>query len=96
MAVDPADGLLHVANNADDPPFSTIVSYNKNTCALSNPRKTTFDVLPGGHKATNGIEQPVWEPISQRFYVSLPEIDGPGDGTGITGAVAKITTSGVV
>jgi hypothetical protein len=96
MAVDPADGLVIAANNADDPPFSTIVTYNKNTCALSNPKKTTFDVLPGGHKATNGIEQPVWEPISQRFYVSLPEIDGPGDGTGITGAVAKITTSGVV
>jgi hypothetical protein len=32
--------------------------------------------------------------MTHRFYVSLPEIDGPGDGTGITGAVAKINTSG--
>jgi hypothetical protein len=96
MAIDPADSLVIAANNADTPPFSTIATYNKTTCALSNPIKTSFNVLPGGHKATNGIEQPVWEPMTQRFYVSLPEIDGPGDGTGITGAVARVTTGGVI
>jgi hypothetical protein len=96
MAVDPADGLVIAANNADTPAFSTIVTYNKTTCALSNPIKTTFDVLPGPHKNTNGAEQPVWEPMTRRFYISLPEIDGPGDGTGITGAVARITTGGVI
>jgi hypothetical protein len=103
MAVDVAGGLVIAANNAEDPtlpggqpPFSTIATYNKTTCALSNPIKTSFNVLPGGHKATNGIEQPVWEPMTQRFYVSLPEIDGPGDGTGITGAVARVTTGGVI
>jgi hypothetical protein len=99
MAVDIADGLVIAANNAETlapGPFSTIFTYNKATCALSNPIKTTFNVLPGGHTATNGIEQPVWEPTTKRFYVSLPEIDGPGDGTGITGAVARITTGGVI
>ena len=96
MAVDPADGLVIAANNADTPAFSTILTYNKTTCALSNAIKTTFDVLPGPHKNTNGAEQPVWEPMTQRFYISLPEIDGPGDGTGITGAVARITTGGVI
>src|SRR6516225_2754567 len=103
MAVDVAGGLVIAANNAEDPtlpggqpPFSTIATYNKTTCALSNPIKTSFNVLPGGHKATNGIEQPVWEPMTQRFYVSLPERDGPGDGTGITGAVARVTTGGVI
>src|SRR5712691_7368516 len=55
---------------------------------------TIVSALPGGHTNTNGIEQPVWEPITGAFYVSLPEIDGPGDGTGITGAVAKVDTSG--
>jgi hypothetical protein len=99
MAIDPADGLVMAANNAETRapgPFSTIATYNKTTCALSNAIRTNFNVLPGGHTATNGIEQPVWEPITKRFYVSLPEIDGPGDGTGITGAVARITTSGVI
>jgi hypothetical protein len=97
MAVDVAGGLVIAANNAETVapgPFSTIATYNKATCALSNPIRTNFNVLPGGHTATNGIEQPVWEPMTQRFYVSLPEIDGPGDGTGITGAVARINTSG--
>jgi hypothetical protein len=96
MAVDVADGLILAANNADDPAFSTLFSYDKTTCKLSNPIKTVFTTLPGGHINTNGIEQPAWDPSTKRFYVSLPEIDGPGDGTGITGAVARITTSGTI
>jgi len=96
MAVDAADGLVIAANNADTPAFSTIASYSKTTCALSNPIKTVFTALPGGHTNTNGIEQPVWDPTTQRFYVSLPEIDGPGDGTGTHGAVARITTAGAI
>ena len=103
LAIDPAPGqptgLVIAANNAEivaPGPFSTIYTYNKTTCALSNPIRTTFSTLPGGHTNTNGIEQPVWEPMTQRFYVSLPEIDGPGDGTGITGAVAQITTGGAI
>jgi hypothetical protein len=99
MAIDPADGLVIAANNADDPPFSTIATYNKTTCALSNPIKTTFSALPGGHMNTNGIEQPVWDPATKRFYISLPEIDAVpplAGGAGITGAVARVTTGGVI
>jgi hypothetical protein len=96
MAVDVADGLVLAANNADDPPFSTLFSYNKSTCALSIVKKSLFNALPGGHVATNGIEQPAFDPVTKNFYVSLPEIDGPGDGTGITGAVAKIDLTGAV
>ena len=110
MAIDPAPGqptgLVIAANNAEDPtlpggqsPFSTIATYNKTTCALSNPIKTTFSTLPGGHTNTNGIEQPVWDPMTQRFYISLPEIDAVpplAGGSGITGAVARVTTGGVI
>jgi hypothetical protein len=99
MAIDPADGLVMAANNADTPAFSTIVTYNKTTCALSNPIKTTFLALPGGHTNTNGIEQSVWDPTTKRFYVSLPEIDAVpplAGGSGITGAVARVTTGGVI
>jgi len=99
MAVDVADGLVMAANNADDPPFSTIATYDKTTCALSKPVKTTFSALPGGHMNTNGIEQPVWDPTTKRFYVSLPEIDAVpplAGGAGITGAVARVTTGGVI
>jgi len=96
MAVDVADGLILAANNADTPAFATLATYNKSTCALSNPIKIPLDTLPSGDKVTNGAEQPAWDPSSKAFYVSLPEINGPGDGTGIHGAVIKISTSGVV
>src|SRR6516162_6912408 len=49
MAIDPADGLVMAANNAETAapgPFATIVTYNKTTCALSNPIRTTFMALP--------------------------------------------------
>src|SRR6266849_6931135 len=100
MAVAPAGaaatGFVLAANNADTPAFATLVTYNKTTCGLSNPIKITLDVLPSGDKVTNGAEQPAWDPTTGAFYVSLPEINGPGDGTGINGAVIKISTTGVV
>ena len=48
MAVDTADGLVFAINNAETPPFGTIATYSKSTCALSNPKKVTFN------NATNG------------------------------------------
>src|SRR5216683_851549 len=100
MAVAPAGaaatGLVLAANNADTPAFATLVTYNKTTCALSNPIKITLNVLPSGDTVTNGAEQPAWDPTTGAFYVSLPEINGPGDGTGINGAVVKVSTAGVI
>jgi hypothetical protein len=97
LAYDPADGLLLVINNADTPAFGTLIAVNKSTCALTVGTQIIFDAAHT-FNATNGAEQPVWDRTTQRFYVSIPEINGPGDGTGPlgTGAVARITTSGVV
>ena len=95
MAVDPVDGIITAANNAENPPFATTFTYNKTTCALSNPIKTTFNTA-GGVNATNGAEQPAWDPVTKRFYVSIPEIGGPGGG-GPNGGVARINpTTGVI
>jgi hypothetical protein len=91
LAFDPKDNLLLVINNADTPPFATLLNVSS-ACGLSIKTKIVFT---GGVPATNGAEQPVWEPMTQRFYVSIPEVSGPGDGTGPTGAVAQINTSGV-
>ncbi len=85
IAYDPADGLLLAVNNADSPPFATIIKVNKMTGALTVAKRLTFP------EATNGAEQPIWDPRTMRFYLSIPEVNGPGDGTGPNGAVYRIT-----
>jgi len=97
LAFDPQDNLILAVNNADDPPFATLINVNPTTGALSIKKKIVFagspaGAFPVGINATNGAEQPVWEPHTGRFYVSIPEINGPG-GTGTMGAVARINPS---
>jgi hypothetical protein len=91
LAFDPRDRLLLVINNADTPPFGTLIRVSA-TCGLTLQKTIIFDAAHG-IDATNGAEQPVWDPLTRRFYVSIPQIEGPGGtfaGTGPNGAVAKI------
>jgi hypothetical protein len=90
LAYDPDDGVLLVVNNADSPPFATLIHVNKTTGELTVGSSVTFDKAHAGFDATNGAEQPVWEPKTRKFYQSIPEVNGPGDGTGADGAVARI------
>jgi hypothetical protein len=100
LAYDPRDGLILAVNNADSPPFATLIKVDPHSGALTVQKKIVFtDVahdpqggFPAGQAATNGAEQPVWEPRSGRFYISIPELSGPG-GTGPTGAIARINPS---
>src|SRR6516165_4293957 len=87
LAFDPKDSVLLVINNVDTPVFGTLISVSPN-CTLTVGTKIPF-TSANGINATNGAEQPVWDPLTQRFYVSIPEINGPGGG-GPNGAVAKI------
>jgi hypothetical protein len=83
MAFDPKDRLLLVVNNAETPPFATIFSVSP-TCMLSGPKKILFP------SATNGAEQPAWDPATQRFYVSIPSISGTTTTPGPVGALFRI------
>jgi hypothetical protein len=65
LAFDPKDSLLLVINNADTPPFGTLISVNPTTRALTVGTKIALSTIG----ATNGAEQPVWDPTTQRFYV---------------------------
>jgi hypothetical protein len=94
MAFDPKDRLLLAVNNAETVPFATLINVST-SCVLSAP-KTIFFNTANGVNATNGAEQPVWDPGTQRFYISIPEINGPGTGAGPNGGVARITTSGTI
>jgi hypothetical protein len=83
LAYDPQDGLLLAVNNADSPPFATLIQVDTHTGTLTVGQRITFT------EATNGAEQPVWDRQTRRFYLSIPEVNGPG-GTGPDGAVARI------
>ena len=83
LAYDPQDGMLLVVNNADSPPFATLIQVDRHTGKLTLGQRLTFA------EATGGAEQPVWDPKTRRFYLSIPEVNGPG-GTGPDGAVARI------
>jgi hypothetical protein len=88
LAYAPELGLLLVINNADAVPFGTFISVNKMTGALTVGTRITFTA------ATNGAEQPVWDPGTGKFYLSIPEING--NQTNQHGAVLRISTSGEV
>ena len=95
IAYDPVGGVLLITNSNDEPPFFTLFSVNKNTGKLTFRAKTILDAAHGVD-ATNGTEQPVWDPGTGKFYLSIPELSGPG-GTGPNGAVSRINPqSGVV
>jgi len=73
LAYDPQDSLLLVINNADVPPFATLIAVNKTTGKLTVGKRITLDAAHGVD-AQNGAEQPVWDPGTGRFYLSIPQI----------------------
>lgn len=73
LAYAPELGLLLVINNAASPPFGTLIKVNKATGALTVGKNI---ILDAGHgvDAQNGAEQPVWDPDTGRFYLSIPQV----------------------
>ena len=72
-----ADGeLLLTVNNAEDPPFANLFAANgdRNHSSVREITKITIDIgadIPA-------IEQPTWDPKTERFYVSVPVVgDNP-------------------
>jgi hypothetical protein len=92
LAYSPALGLILAINNAATPPFGTIIKVNKATCGLT----VVTHVNLASINPTNGAEQPVWEPDTGRFYLSIPSISGTTTTPGPTGAVARIRGDGTI
>ena len=94
LAYDPKDGLILAINNASTPPVATLVSVNQTTGALAVVKNIFLDTAPGhsGVDAQNGAEQPVWDPGTQKFFLSIPQL-GPNP---TQGAVIRISTTGTV
>ena len=91
LAYDPKDGLLLVVNNAATPPFATLIAVDQTTGALTPGTSIPFNAA-NGVDARDGAEQPVWEPKTGKFYLSIPRI-GPAVSHG---GVLRISTTGTI
>ena len=76
MTYDPRDHLVVAVNNADDPPFVSLISSRTRKIVARLP-------LP---RATDGAEQPAWDPATGLVYLSIPVLDH----VAANGAVAVI------
>src|SRR5262249_18994934 len=94
LAYDPRDGLILAINNAASPPFGTLITVDKATGVLTCGTNIILDAAHGVD-ATDGAEQPAWDPGTGKFFLSIPEIGGDGS-TNLHGAVLRISTAGVV
>jgi len=65
LAFDPRDHLVVAANNADHPPLLTFMSTRPGHHVTGRLR------LP---RATDGLEQPVWDPANGMVYVAVPQV----------------------
>jgi hypothetical protein len=76
MALTTGGRLLLAANNAEDPPFGTLFRANGDNSfsAVTILTRVTVSnaIVPAGFGLS--IEQPAWDPKTERFYVSIPVI----------------------
>ena len=69
LAYDPLDRIMIVANDQDTPPFVTFISTKTRTVL----GKLDYPQAVFGTPSTNhGLEQPVWNPRTRKFYLSVP------------------------
>jgi hypothetical protein len=96
MALTTDGKLLLAANNAEDPPFGTLFKANGDA-ATSNVfkiTKITVDatiIVPGFGQS---IEQPAWDPKTQRFYTSIPWIANNPPGCNANSNIGAVTCDG--
>jgi hypothetical protein len=78
LCFDPRDQLVLVANDAETPfPFVSVIS----TVNYGILQKITMNGSGGTPAATNGIEQCKWDRRTGKFYLNIPEVNGPGNDT---------------
>jgi hypothetical protein len=96
MALTSDGELLLAANNAEDPPFATLFHANgdHSSSRVSIISRITVDpaIVPAG--AGLSLEQPAWDPGTQRFYTSIPVIANNPDGCNFGQRPGDITCQG--
>jgi hypothetical protein len=76
MALTSNGKLLLAANNAEDPPFATLLNANghaaKSNVSIISRITVSSAIVPTGFGLS--LEQPTWDPGTKRFYNSIPVI----------------------
>jgi hypothetical protein len=101
MALNSNGRLLLAANNAEDPPFATLFKANgneeKSDVDFISRIKVDPTIVPPGFGLS--LEQPSWDPGTERFYTSIPVIANNPSGCNygqINPSAASITCHGGV
>ena len=96
MALTTDGRLLLAANNADDPPFGTLFRANGDArvsaVAILSRIVVSAAIIPPGFGLS--IEQPAWDPKTERFYVSIPVIANNPTGCNFGQLSGPITCDG--
>jgi hypothetical protein len=98
MALTSNGRLLLAANNAEDPPFATVFEANgdedKNRVRIVTKVTVDPNIIPAGFGLS--LEQPTWDPRTQRFYTSIPIIANNPSGCNYGQLTGPITCDGGV
>ena len=96
MALTTDGELLVAANNAEDPPFITLMRANgdRSYSAVNIITKIVIanSIVPANFGLS--IEQPTWDPKTKRFYASVPTIANNPAGCNYDASTGPITCSG--
>jgi hypothetical protein len=87
LCYDPRHHLVMVANNADTPPFASLISTTSYTVVGTIP----FNGTNGAPNSNNGAEQCQWDHRTGKFYISIPGIVGQPPGTGGVAVIDPVT-----
>ena len=73
LAYDPIDHVILIANDRDTPPFLTFISQEQRSVlgGICYPQAVFPDVA-GGPAVNHGMEQPLWNSRTRKFYISVP------------------------
>jgi len=98
MALTSDGNLLLAANNAEDPPFATLFQANgnkgKSDVDFISRITVASTIMPTGFGLS--LEQPSWDPGTERFYTSIPIIANNPAGCNYGQLAGPITCDGGV
>jgi hypothetical protein len=92
MAYSPVTQQIIAANNADAPAYATLFSTTGGHPPVAVSLGPITVPMTQVGIALGGMEQPAWNPTTNTFFVSIPELAGSNN----PGGVSQISTGGTV